>query len=384
MLHKLFILLFISLAVSAYSYAQDDNLPVSVHLTKENNNDSLWVTVTINTNPKPGSLMFIASPGNSTSIDTFFLPVIDSSSLFCFVLPPGYKDDLLLRAYYAPGIFRIAGTVNTKKTQVPVKAILITSNQQFYNKELVLKDNNRFSLPPMVFQGKASLAFNYNYPDKKRRDHPDIVLDNTIASLHFDQQVFSQKLTGLSSQNKNGPTQQDKRPGTTNPSDSNYKTLNEVKISGVKKTPIEKFNDETSSGFFKDINEKTIDCLTNDNILSFPDCISYLQSQVAGITTATEKFGNTAIKWRGHQMKAFFIDEIPVDIDQVLGMNTADIAMIKVYAPPFFGAGGNGDGGALAIYTRRGEYRRADTNAHQWLFTVRGYASPVHMLLIKK
>ena len=386
MLQKLSILFFLLFLFTVDCLAQTDSLPVKIQLAKSYNNDSLWVTVNINSNPKPGSLMFTASLSNSRATDTFFLPVLDSSSIFCFVRPSNLTGDFLLEAHYAPGIFRISGRVNTKKTEVPVKAILITSNQQFYNKEIVLKDNNRFNLPQLVFQGNASLAFNYNYPDKKRKDHPDILLDNIFTSLHFDQLVFSEKLTELNNQNKNIPTQEKEKSGiikTLASTDSNDKTLNEVKVWGIKRTVIEKFNEENSNGIFKDADERVIDCLSNDNILSFPDCISYLRSQVAGLNIATEKFGTVAIKWRGHEMKAFYIDEIAVDIEQVLGMNTADIAMIKAYPPPFFGASGSGDGGAIAIYTRRGEYRRPDTNAGKWLFTVQGYAPPIHILFGK-
>ena len=90
------------------------------------------------------------------------------------------------------------------------------------------------------------------------------------------------------------------------------------------------------------------------------------------------------VKWHGHEMKAFYIDEIPVDLEQLLSVYPSDIAMIKVYSPPFFGASGNGDGVAVAVYTRHGEYRRVDTNSNKWLFTVKGYASPVYVLFEKK
>src|SRR5258708_34546332 len=43
-------------------------------------------------------------------------------------------------------------------------------------------------------------------------------------------------------------------------------------------------------------------------------------------------------------MRAEMIKDIPV----------ADIAYVKVYRPPFFGAIGGGRGGAIAIYTRKG------------------------------
>ena len=83
--------------------------------------------------------------------------------------------------------------------------------------------------------------------------------------------------------------------------------------------------------------------------------------------------------WRGKEMSAFYIDEIAVDLEQMLGMNTADIAMLKVYPPPFFGSS-NGSGGAIALYTRRGEYGSTRANDKKWLFTVKGYSPPVYVL----
>jgi hypothetical protein len=81
-------------------------------------------------------------------------------------------------------------------------------------------------------------------------------------------------------------------------------------------------------------------------------------------------------------MKAFYIDEIPVDIQEITGVNPAEIAMIKVYPPPFFSSS-KGDGGAIAIYTRRGEYVKQTEPKMKWLFKVQGYAAPVHVLFEK-
>ncbi len=330
--------------------------------------------------------MCTASLKTSNLRDTFFLPVIDSESLFCLVMPPGINDDLTLRAYFSPGIFTISGRVNNHKNLSAVKAILLTENQKFFNKEIVLDQANMFSLPPMVFENKASLIFNYaNSP--KSKDHPDVTLNGYPFSLNFTNLIFTEEI-------KRAAIPHHPEPGKSTgindsiknviPANDNYKTLKDVKVKGVKKTNLQKFNEMYSTALFNDPGERIIDCLDNENILSFPDCMSYLRTQVPGLNVSTGEYGNMTIKWHGHEMKSFYIDEIAVDLEQLLGVNTADIAMIKVYSPPFFGAIGNGDGGAVALYTRRGEYRRPDTNGNKWLFTIKGYAPPVHVLFSGK
>jgi hypothetical protein len=50
-------------------------------------------------------------------------------------------------------------------------------------------------------------------------------------------------------------------------------------------------------------------------------------------------------------------------IDQVQSIAVADIAMVKVFRPPFFGAMGGGAGGAIAVYTRKGADSRKGGNS---------------------
>jgi hypothetical protein len=48
----------------------------------------------------------------------------------------------------------------------------------------------------------------------------------------------------------------------------------------------------------------------------------------------------------------------------VVNIAVADIAMVKVFRPPFFGSAGGGSGGAIAIYTKKGvDARKSDPNA---------------------
>lgn len=364
-----------------HCFAQPGRPPVEITLDKPGAGDSLWLAVSVNEYTKPSSLMFVASLENSQVKDTFFLPVLDSAASYCFIYPSFIKEDLLLQAYFSPGIFKVTGVVNNHKISSGVKAILITDNDKIYNKELSFTNGNRFSLPALVFEKEASLAFNYTNDDKWKK-HPDVSISVSPTPADFSELVFSEEIkrtaaqTGEDTGRKNS-INDSSRNGIH--SDPKYKKLKEVRVTTVKKKNIEKFNDEYSSGLFKDPSERVIDCIDNSDILSYPNCLNYLQAQVPGLTISTGQFGDMIVKWRGHEMKAFYIDEISVDIEQLLGMNTAEIAMIKAYPPPFFGSS-NGDGGAIAVYTKRGENGQPGGRTLKWLFTIRGYAPPVNTL----
>ena len=368
------------------SAAQTDTIPLKINLEKKFDNDSLWLTVTVNAYKKPSSLMFTASLKNSPLTDTFFLPVIDSVSLFCLIFPAHINDDLLLRGYFSPGIFTVTGQVNSHRRDSAVKAILITDNKKLFNKEIVVNASGQFSLPPLVFENKASLAFNY-INSTRSKNHPDITLSEYPFSLHFNDLIFSEEVkrspaaANSKSNNADDTTSTKQNPTAAN---SNYKTLNEIKLKTKAKTNIEKFDETYSTALFKDAGERIIDCLDNDNILAYTDCMSFLQTRVPGLSVNPGRYGDMVVKWHGKEISIFYIDEIQVDLEQLLGVNTADIAMIKVYSPPFFGAIGNGDGGAVAVYTRRGEYRRPDANGNKWLFTIKGYSPPVRVLFQKE
>jgi hypothetical protein len=365
-------------------FAQSDSLPVKITIDKSNTGDSIWLLVAINKYDKTSSLMFTASLQNKAVQDTFFFPVIDSVSNFCLVFPASIHDNLLLQAWFYPGIFKVSGVINNAKKKSPIKAILITDNAQIYNKEITPGNGNQFSLPALVFENQASLAFNYT-DDSKWKSHPDITLTVKPTAVDFKQGVFSAMIKHVdeagNKQSAEVITATDSIVNSIKV-DKKYKELKGVEVSATKKRNVEKFNEEYSTGLFNDGSERIIDCLDNKDILSYPDCISYLQGRVPGFTIGTDvETGGMLAKWRGQEVKAFYIDEIPVDLEQVLILNTSEIAMLKTYPPPFFGSS-NGAGGAIAVYTRRGEYG-TDKTTLRWLFNIKGYSPQVNVLFNK-
>ena len=80
---------------------------------------------------------------------------------------------------------------------------------------------------------------------------------------------------------------------------------------------------------------------------------NYISGKVAGLRV-TYNGGQPSISWRGGE-PAYFLDEMMMDAASLQNINMSDVAMIKVFNPPFLGAaGGGGANGAIAVYTKKG------------------------------
>lgn len=80
----------------------------------------------------------------------------------------------------------------------------------------------------------------------------------------------------------------------------------------------------------------------------------YLQGRVPGLQISGVETFKPVVKYR-YSRPAFFLDEIRVDAGMLASINMNDIALVKVFRPPFMGAFGGGSGGAIAVYTKTGE-----------------------------
>lgn len=128
-------------------------------------------------------------------------------------------------------------------------------------------------------------------------------------------------------------------------------TLQEVKIISKQKSPKQKLDEQYTSGFFSGGDGYTFAVQDDPSAKSSIGVLAYLQGKVAGLQVSPN--GQGSATWRG-SATSFFLNESPADISQLQSINMADVALIKVFRPPFFGAAGGGSGGAIAIYTNKG------------------------------
>jgi hypothetical protein len=129
------------------------------------------------------------------------------------------------------------------------------------------------------------------------------------------------------------------------------KTLETVTIRSSQKSLKQKMDEEYTSGFFSGGDGYTFTTEDDPFSKSAMSILAYLQGKVAGLQINTS--GEGSATWRGSPT-SFFVNEVTSDLSRLQGINMNDVAMIKVFRPPFFGAIGGGSGGAIAIYMKKG------------------------------
>ena len=128
--------------------------------------------------------------------------------------------------------------------------------------------------------------------------------------------------------------------------------LEEVILKSKGKSPLKIMDEKYASGLFTGGDGYQFDLINDPFAVSASNVFNYLQGKVAGLQINTN--GSTpSLQWRGGSPQ-IYLDETPVDAGFISGLNVSNIAYVKVFRPPFFGGGGSGANGAIAIYTRRG------------------------------
>jgi hypothetical protein len=118
-------------------------------------------------------------------------------------------------------------------------------------------------------------------------------------------------------------------------------------------SPEDKLNELYCSGLFKSTDGTVLDIQANPSALTYTNILDWLPGRVAGLQVYTTRMGVSIPLIRG-SVPGIYVDEIPVAASYLNSFNTADIAMVKIIKTPFYG-GFNGGGGAIAIYTLKGE-----------------------------
>lgn len=129
-------------------------------------------------------------------------------------------------------------------------------------------------------------------------------------------------------------------------------TLAGVTVVAKQKSKAEKMDEQYASGFFKGQDGYTFIMEDDPSSNGAMSVLTYLQGKVPGlqISGSGEQVG---LSWRGGT-PALYVNEMQGDVSLVQNTPMSDVAMIKVYRPPFFGAPGGGSGGAIAVYTKKG------------------------------
>lgn len=238
--------------------------------------------------------------------------------------------------------------------------ILKNSGQQMMS--IPVERDGKFSVPGLFYYDTAKLYYQFN------NDKNKVITTKAIIDIKNDflqkippfgpDPIWAAQIFRPESQLLNRNIQMAKKNIDQLDAERKVKTLATVEVVAKQKSVKDKMDEEYTSGFFKGGDGYTF-VLENDPAASGNmTVLSYLQGKVAGLQI-TGAGTQMSMSWRG-STPALFYNEMPGDLQMVQNIPMTDVAMIKVYRPPFFGAPGGGSGGAIAVYTKKGAKTNTD------------------------
>jgi len=265
--------------------------------------------------------------------------------------------------------FSIAGHVsNADKKDKQLNYAMISKNKQAIMDVAALDEQKDFSIRNLLFQDSAFIIF--SRPKQKNNDlQIDIKtpLDSAFTPIAS---VTKFIIVGDTSTPLGFA---DTSTYRFNSAETQYKIILPEVVMKVKSNKrLEDFDSENSTGGFAMANDAIVlDGLSSSEIADAPDLYLYLTRKVGGLRLQTDnESGTRSFVWRG-QPTEIYINEIRLDAETPLWINPADVAMIKVYKPGTQLMADAAAGGAIAIYTKTGEYRQ--TTNRNYSFYILGY-----------
>ncbi|HRE51445.1 MAG TPA: hypothetical protein PK339_08495 [Flavitalea sp.] len=251
---------------------------------------------------------------------------------------------------------KITGLSKSQLTGKELTGIMdIAGKQQFLN--IPVDGDGAFSIPGIIFYDTARLYYQFNNDkDKILTSRASFDIKNNILQLSPSLKPDTnwvyrlpqpgkevlQKNQELAAKNNEALDEQRRK----------VQTLQEVTVTARQKSKKELLEEEYVSGMFRGGEGYTF--IMEDDPLAgaAQSVLAYLQGRVPGLQI-TVNGPNASLSWRGGS-PSLFINEMQGDVSQVQTLHMSEVAMVKVFRPPFFGAPGGGAAGAIAIYTKKG------------------------------
>jgi hypothetical protein len=258
-------------------------------------------------------------------------------------------------------LFTVSGKVKSPATIDELSVTLLTAGGDFYENDVPVNSNGQFIYKNVLFENNATLIF--TQPGKRDNDELNIEISTVLDSVSYPRR--SKMLDIYIGETKPAEGMKKFSSINTDP-DVKAQVLETVIVHTKPLNRGELFNKKYSSGLFRDINERMLNFLDDPALANSVSIFQTLMSRVAGLTV---RYGvNPMVFWRG-QPVVFYLDELRVNAMTIDAIPVSDIAIIKAYPPPFFGNPA-GEGGAIAVYTKRGGL--AEDN-YKNAFRVKGY-----------
>lgn len=288
-------------------------------------------------------------------------------------LPPG-KYTLL--AGLQQRFFEVVGEIKNARNEGSIQAMLLTKNGDWDQQEVAVAPNGTFAIRNWLFEDNALIAFSGAHNKTPLDIRISTQLDSSFTPLAVAGRSFyignpSQAIRATLNRPVAAPEALFNDRGSVLPA---------VVVRSTAKSVAEQFEEEHVSGLFRSANERVVSILDDPSAFGYANIFAYLQGRVAGLQITPVGFSGGFARWRGGPV-TFFLDEMRVSADQIANIPMSDIAIVKAYPPPFLGAPGNG--GAIAVYSRRGGEADFLPLGRQ-VFRVKGYTPSATVLSMDK
>ncbi len=269
------------------------------------------------------------------------------------------------------GFFKVGGEVkdhDKKETAINYMMILRNNKGSYFDNAAVDADG-RFKLKSTLFQDSAYFIFS---PVKKvRNNYLSIKIETPLDSVFIPVLSATRFITVGEEKNAIGKKNDTSRYAFQTNAPIGDETLPGVTVTGKAKKKVQQYDEAYSSGLFKRDDAMVFDGLEDDEISRYPSLFLFLQTKVPGLTTTTDATGQQVAKWR-NEVVELYIDEFRMQPSDEGFVVPSEVAMIKVFRPPAQLSSFSGGAGAIAVYTKKGEFANNIRNKHN--FIVRGYS----------
>lgn len=272
------------------------------------------------------------------------------------------NNNLPAVVYKDPGYITIEGHLNIKDTKKPFagKPFIVFVYSPDSSRIIRMSSTDMhgyFKIDSLLFFNRSRLLF--KDIRGKKSDLLQVKLSDDSLARKF-------QLPGLDKQNFYG----DIFPDESREKKFGYDYDAILKAEGLilagitvkvkKKNPIEELEEKYASGLFSGMSERTFDLVNTNEVLTYENILEYLSYKVPGISI-TRDGPDYYIYYRqiasasamGLIPMTLYLDEIETDASFVSSIPASQVALVKVYNS-FVGTVGNGAGGVMAIYTKKG------------------------------
>ena len=220
-----------------------------------------------------------------------------------------------------------------------------------------LEDDGSFNMSGVLFYDTAKLYYQINNDkDRKITDRSSFAFNKTYLNFNpktngllanIYPSAVPPKEIKLKSITQNNTILKQLKQDAFN----KIKTLETVTVKAKERSAKDLADKEYTSGFFSGGDNYSFAIEDDPSANAGQTVLGYLQGRIAGLNISTA--GEGSLSWRGGE-PSVFLNEMATDIQQIQSLPMSDVAYIKVFRPPFFGASFGGAGGAIAVYLKKG------------------------------